>query len=99
MCEEWNESYDAFRNWAYENGYEDGLTIDRIDVNRGYEPDNCRFVDMKTQCNNRTNSRLITYNGETHTIAEWSNITGIKYHTLYMRIEEYGWAPERALNK
>lgn len=98
VCTEWDESYEAFRDWAYKNGYEDGLTIDRIDVDRNYEPENCRFVDMKTQCNNRSNSRLITFNGETHTIAEWSEITGIKYHTLYMRIEEYGWTPERALN-
>ena len=98
MCTDWDESYEAFRDWAYKNGYEDGLTIDRIDVDRDYEPENCRFVDMKTQCNNRSNSRLITFNGETHTIAEWSEITGIKYHTLYMRIEEYGWTPERAFN-
>lgn len=98
VCTDWDESYEAFRDWAYKNGYEDGLTIDRIDVDRDYEPENCRFVDMKTQCNNRSNSRLITFNGETHTIAEWSEITGIKYHTLYMRIEEYGWTPERAFN-
>lgn len=81
------------------NGYNDQLTLDRIDVDGSYNPDNCRFVTMKTQSNNRTNNQAIEYNGETHTIAEWSDLTGIQYGTLYNRIYTYGWSPERALTE
>lgn len=69
------------------NGYSDELTIDRIDVNGNYEPSNCRWVDRKTQCNNRTTNVIVTVNGETHNIKEWSEITGIKYATIYQRIK------------
>ena len=97
VCDEWQNDYIAFRKWAISNGYTEQLSLDRIDVDANYCPENCRFVDMKTQCNNRTNSQFISYNGETHTIAEWSDITGIQYGTLYNRIVTFGWTPERAL--
>lgn len=99
VCDEWQNDYHAFRNWAMANGYNDQLTLDRIDVDGSYNPDNCRFVTMKTQSNNRTNNQAIEYNGETHTIAEWSDLTGIQYGTLYNRIYTYGWSPERALTE
>ena len=54
---------------------------------------------MKTQCNNRTNNQLIEYKGEAHTIAEWAELTGIQYGTLYARLITYGWTPERAFAK
>lgn len=94
----WDKDYMCFRDWALSNGYRDDLTIDRIDVNKGYCPENCRWTTMKVQANNRTNSRYITCNGETHTIQEWSEIVGINYQTLYMRFNA-GWSPEKALNK
>ena len=96
VCEEWDRDYLCFKEWALSNGYAENLTIDRIDVNGNYSPENCRWVNMKVQANNRSNSRYITYLGETHTIQEWSEIKNIKYSTLYMRFRA-GWSPDRAL--
>jgi len=97
VCEEWEQSFVEFYTWSYEHGYSDGLTIDRIDNDGPYAPDNCRWADTFQQANNRRTNRLITYNGETKTIAEWSRETGIKYNKLYERINKCGWDIERAL--
>ena len=85
VCSEWDD-FAEFQRWAIDNGYNEDLTIDRIDNDDGYCPENCRWVDTLTQGNNRTTNHVITYNGETHTIAEWSRILGIKYPTLYSRL-------------
>ena len=87
VCQEWMHSYECFRDWELKNGYSDDLTIDRIDVNGNYEPTNCRWATNKEQCNNKRNNQLITYNGETHNTAEWSDILGIKKQTLQSRID------------
>lgn len=84
-CPEWDKSYLAFRDWALASGYRDDLTIDRIDVNGSYCPENCRWVDMKTQMNNTRANRKITQNGETRTMAEWAERTGIAYETIRYR--------------
>ncbi len=86
VCDAWLNDFDEFRRWALSNGYDDNLTIDRIDVNRGYEPGNCRWTTRSVQANNRRNTIYITHNGETHTCAEWSKITGINYDTLHNRV-------------
>lgn len=96
VCKEWDD-YDSFKNWALENGYTDDLSIDRIDVNGNYEPVNCRWITQKKQCRNKRTNHLITYNGETKTIAEWAEETGIPYHTLKRRINKYNFSPEEAL--
>lgn len=94
VCDEWDNSYQEFMDWALRNGYSDDLTIDRIDVDGWYTPSNCRWVSMREQANNRTTSKYITYNGETHTISEWSRITAIRYSTIYYRVC-HGWDAER----
>lgn len=71
MCEEWKNNFMSFYNWAINNGYKDNLTIDRINNNGNYEPNNCRWVSMKEQCRNKNNNHLLTYNNETHCISEW----------------------------
>ena len=88
VCEEWENDFAVFRDWALANGYKEGLSIDRIDVNGNYCPENCRWITMKEQQKNKRNVNPITWNGETHTIPEWAEITGIGYGVLYKRIKE-----------
>jgi ankyrin repeat protein len=97
VCDEWHD-YLTFKEWAMTNGYEDHLTIDRIDVNGNYEPTNCRWVDRCTQQNNMRSNTIIHHNGESHTLAEWSKICGIPYHTLVTRYTR-GWTVERLFTK
>ena len=99
LCDEWigKDGFINFYDWSMKNGYQEHLTIDRIDVDGNYEPNNCRWVELKIQENNRTNNRIITFNGETHTLAEWSEITGINYNTLSTRIYQRNWDISRAL--
>ena len=83
VCDQWKNSFENFYNWAINNGYTSGLTLDRIDNNKNYTPSNCRFVDNRTQCNNRTSNVYIEYNNERHTIAEWSSILNLPYKKLW----------------
>lgn len=82
ICDDWLHDFCSFRDWALSNGYSETLTLDRVDVNGNYEPNNCRWVTQKTQQNNRSNNHRIEYNGEIHTMAEWAEITGISYRTI-----------------
>lgn len=89
ICDKWLEKESGFMNfynWAINNGYQEGLSIDRIDVNGNYEPVNCRWVTQKVQTNNTRRNVYITYNGETHTLKEWSEILNIPYGTLQDRV-------------
>lgn len=85
VCDEWLNDFQAFYDWAMANGYHEDLSIDRIDANGNYEPNNCRWVDMKTQANNKRNNFLVEINGESKTIGEWSRITGVGYSTICQR--------------
>ena len=98
VCDEWlgENGFNNFSIWSKANGYRDGLSIDRIDNSLGYSPSNCRWVDMITQQNNRTNNRLITANGETHTMAEWARLSGLSYSTVQRRLKN-GWSDEDAV--
>lgn len=98
VCREWKDSFQAFFDWAMENGYKDSLTIDRKDPNGNYEPTNCRWSTYKEQGNNKRNNRLITVHGKTHTVGEWASIVGIKYSTLYSRIYRNGMNTTEAEN-
>ena len=96
VCKEWLHDFESFKDWAFASGYTDKLTLDRIDGNGNYCPENCRWATYKEQGNNRNNNRLITYNGETHTMSEWCDITGLSKATVYCRLRE-GWSVERTL--
>lgn len=96
ICEEWANDFMTFCNWSYSNGYNETLTIDRIDNNGNYEPSNCRWVERKTQQNNRRNNHYITINNETKTLQEWGESTGIKPNTINCRIRK-GWSCENAI--
>ena len=94
VCDEWKESFIHFRTWALENGYSDNLSIDRIDNDGNYSPENCRWTTGEVQANNRSTNLLITYNGVTDTLANWSKRTGIKSGTIQSRLY-HGWPTEK----
>ena len=83
VCPEWEHDAKAFYEWAINNGYKDGLTIDRIDVNGDYSPDNCRWADLVTQANNKRNNVLVFYGGKSYTIAEFCREYGLNYKNFY----------------
>lgn len=99
VCDEWESSFPSFREWALSSGYKHGLTIDRIDNNKGYSPDNCRWVGAKEQALNRRSNRIATFNGETHTFYEWDEILGFTRGTISQRVTSRGWSIERALTE
>lgn len=96
ICDSWRKDFLNFYEWAINNGYKDDLTIDRINVNGNYEPDNCKWSTPKEQANNRTNNHSITYDGKTLTIAQWADLLGINSYILYQRIVKRRWTIERA---
>ena len=98
VCSEWRHDYVAFRTWAYKNGYRDDLTIDRINGNLGYCPENCRWATKKDQNNNRRGNRLLTVHGITKSIAQWAEETGVNQFTLYDR-QENGWSEDEMFAK
>jgi len=96
VCEEWINNPEAFINWALENGFKKGLSIDRIDGTKGYSPDNCRYVTMAEQMRNINCNVKITINGITKILADWSKETGIHRDTIEGRIRR-GLSPEEAI--
>lgn len=98
VCDEWEESFSAFYEWAMSHGYKEGLTIDRIDNDGNYSPENCRWVTNKEQQNNKRNNNFLTINGATKTLKEWSEEIGINYSTLRNRIYISNWPIEKALS-
>lgn len=87
VCSEW-QNFEPFMKWALENGYSDNLTIDRIDVNGDYCPENCRWITMsEQQLNKRTNVK-IEHNGKTQTISEWSKETGLSFAVIHWRYKQ-----------
>lgn len=97
ICKEWTESFESFYNWALENGYEEGLSIDRINVNGNYEPNNCKWSTMKEQGNNRRTNRLITFNGKTLTMSQWCEELNVPSYIIKSRINQHKWSIEQAL--
>lgn len=94
VCDEWH-NFDNFDRWASET-FVNGCTLDRIDNAKDYSPSNCRWSTKSVQANNKTNTYRLTFNGETHTITEWSEITGINRSTLNNR-HNRGWSIEKML--
>lgn len=96
ICEEWKRDFKVFYDWALENGYQDDLTIDRIDNNKGYFPKNCRWITIQEQQKHKRNSKYFTFNGKTQNISEWEKELGFKKDILKSRIRR-GWSIEKTL--
>lgn len=97
ICDEWKNDVKSFYDWAMANGYKDSLTIDRIDNDGNYCPENCRWVTVKEQASNRRSNILVTHNGKTQTMKEWAHEVGIHYKAVWARMQKLGWSSERAL--
>ena len=92
VCKDW-QNYEAFREWALVNGYRDDLTIERIDVNKGYSAENCTWITRARQVYNRRVTIRITLDGVTKCLSEWCREKGVNYHTAVQRYHA-GWSPE-----
>ena len=90
MCEIWKNDFMSFYRWSMENGYSDTLSIDRIDVNGDYSPNNCRWVTCKENCRNRRSNVLLTVEGVTKTAIEWCEVTGRNPFTVYNWVRTKG---------
>lgn len=100
VCDKWKNDFMSFYNWAMENGYRDDLTIDRIDVNGNYEPNNCRWTTIEKQNNNRRNNYVVLYKGESKTLEEWSKILPINISSSVLRYRiVHNWDIEKAFTK
>ena len=112
MCKEWldeeliitdigksTKGWNSFKTWALKNGYQEDLTIDRIDNSKGYSPENCRWISRKEQANNRSTNHLITYRGKTQTMKQWSEELGIDYGVIIQRITVRKWPVNKAFEK
>lgn len=98
VCDEWKNNFQAFYDWSMKNGYSDDLSIDRIDNDKGYSPDNCRWANCKQQSTNRSTNHIVTINGVSKCLAEWCEDYGINYKTVKDRLKR-GWTYEDALSK
>ena len=92
---EWKK-FEPFYHWALSAGYKDGLSIDRINVNGNYCPENCQWIPLKQQAYNKTTSKFVTLSGKTLTISEWCERLKLPYELVYQRIVKLGWNPEKA---
>ena len=94
VCDEWQNDFMSFYNWTLANGYDENAkygecTIERLNVNGDYEPSNCTFKNLKEQANNKTTNIFVEYNGETHTLKQWSEIFNLKYKSVVNRYHLY----------
>ena len=97
VCSDWR-SFENFAAWAISAGYKEGLTIDRVNNDGDYTPENCRWVGIETQARNRRNTKYIMFKGEARCLAEWAEILGIKMQVLSERLAS-GWSVDRALTE
>lgn len=95
ICDEWYD-FDNFKKWALNNSYKDGYTIERLDINEGYFPNNCTWIPKERQNDNKRNNHIITINGVSKNISQWCKEYGIKWTTFYARLK-YGYENDELL--
>lgn len=96
VCDDW-KSYENFAAWARENGYADELTIERINVNESYCPENCKWIPFKKQARNRRTTHWVTYEGLKMSLAEACERAGLPYKQVFWRMAHAGWTFEKAI--
>lgn len=96
VCEEWANSYIEFKKWSLNNNYSDDLTIERINVNEGYKPQNCKFIPIEEQYYNKRNTIYLNFDGKKLNVKEWSIITGLTKRLILNR-KQRGWSDEEIL--
>lgn len=101
VCDEWNNSFEKFKEWAYNNQYKEGLSLDRINSLGNYEPSNCQWISRQRQSNNRSQSIIVSIFGESKTVIDWSKDQRceVSYNMLRRRIKLLKWNPEKALKE
>lgn len=96
VCDEWKNDFMSFYEWAETNGYTDELSLERKDVNKGYSPQNCCWISLKDQANNKRRTVYITYNNEKKPMSVWAKELNISYWTLRSR-KSYGWTDKEII--
>ena len=100
VCDEWKNSFSVFYNWAIDNGWVKGMSIERINVNGDYCPENCSIIPIKKQARNRSDTLWVEYNGERLSLAECvEKYSEISYKVVWQRIFINGYSLEDALTK
>lgn len=97
ICDDWLANRQSFYDWALNNGYKDNLTIDRIDNNGNYSPDNCRWISREEQGYNKTTTHYLTYGGVRKSLIEWAKELNIDYDVFRSRVK-LGWSMERIIS-
>lgn len=98
VCAEWKDNFEAFYDWAISSGYSEDLTIDRIDNNGSYSPENCKWSTREEQVNNRRSCVLITYNGETKSLMQWCKLLNLPYKLIHQRMHLKNISFEEAIS-
>lgn len=96
VCDEWRTDFNSFAEWSFSHGYDDSLSLDRVNVDGNYSPYNCRWVTQKEQCNNTRRNILVTIGNETKTLKQWAEYYCLSYGTIASRVKR-GWDPFRAV--
>lgn len=101
VCDEWVDNYSEFKRWALDNGYNESggrnCSIERIDVNGNYSPENCKWATAKEQMNNTRRNTFVEYDGKRMSLAQWADYLGINYSSFMSRFDR-GWSMERIAN-
>ena len=95
VCDDWHD-FETFQKWALANGYADNLTIDRLDGNKDYCPENCSWATMTVQNNHKSDTKWLTYKGKTQSLSDWCRELGLDYFRTKTRLNSLGWSVEDA---